>query len=146
MLRLWQCCHLAGRTAVVLKENMAWFHWGFRVLQYWNISFLSLHFGSRLISCGNAFCFFMVSMNSFLSVVLKTASNSISSSIHQCSGRKCTLIHFMEISFCVHSFWRKLDVHILTIHPSYLDKCQACTTVMYVDFNFTRTDAATMTE
>lgn len=88
----------------------------------------------------------MVSMNSFRSDVLKTASNSISSSIHQCSGRKCPLIHFMEISFCVQSFWRKLDVHILAIHPPYLGKCQACTTVMYVDFNFTRTYAATMTE
>lgn len=97
------------------------------------IFFLSLHFGSPLISSGNAICFFMVSMHSFLSDIFKRLSNSISSSIHQCSGRKCSHINSMEISFYVHSFWRKLHVHMLKSQPPYLGKCQAYHSVYKLD-------------
>lgn len=90
------------------------------------ISFLSLCFASPFLSLTcNVICLFMVSMHSFLSAALKSVSNSISASIHQCAWRKCSLTNFMEISFCLHSLQRKLDVHMLKSQLPWLDKCQA---------------------
>lgn len=82
----------------------------------------------------------------FLSAALNSLSNSISSSIYQYGERKCSLTHFMEISFYLHTFWRKLDVHTFNSQLPWLGKCQAYLSVPYLDFNFTRTHTAKMTD
>lgn len=53
---------------------------------------------------------------------------------------------FMEISFCLHQYRRKLDVHVLNSQLPWLGKCQAYLSVLYVDLNFTRADTAKMTD
>jgi len=51
----------------------------------------------------------------------------------------------MEISFGLHGFWRKLDVHVVKIQPPGSVECQAYLR-MYIDLNYTWTDTTTGTD